>query len=300
MRGIDISNHNSIIDFTKVKASGIELVYIKATEGTTYQDPFLERNYNGALGANMKMGFYHFLVKTSSPETQAENFYNEIKNKNSKLRPCLDLERNGFDVVDYSLRFIKKFQELSNLPVVIYSSPYFINDNLDARLAIYPLWVAHYGVSTPMRNNVWGINHVGHQYTDKGSVAGINGYCDLNNFYDEIFLDDNRIEIVSKVSNDPVIRELQNQINLQGFGKIAVDGIAGNETLSHCPLLKLGAQGGITKSLQILLNRNGYSLSLDGIFGKNTRKAVIAYQRSKGLTQDGVVGTNTWRALLNL
>ena len=92
--------------------------------------------------------------------------------------------------MDYALRFIKRFEELSNLPIVIYSSPYFINDNLDSRLAKYPLWVAHYGVSIPMSNNVWGTNYVGHQYTETGRVDGINGYCDLDNFYDGIFTTD--------------------------------------------------------------------------------------------------------------
>ena len=109
-----------------------------------------------------------------------------------------------------------------------------------------------------------------------------------------------KLNSLSNLSNDSVIRELQNQINIQGFGKIAVDGIAGNETLSHCPLLKVGAQGGITKSLQMLLNRYGYELSLDGIFGENTRNAVIAFQSSKGLIKDGIVGTDTWRKLLQL
>lgn len=41
MKGIDISNHNGEIKFASVKSSGVELVYIKATEGTTYQDPML-------------------------------------------------------------------------------------------------------------------------------------------------------------------------------------------------------------------------------------------------------------------
>ena len=41
------------------------------------------------MGVNLKVGFYHFLVKTSSPETQAENFYNKIKNKVSTSKTLL-------------------------------------------------------------------------------------------------------------------------------------------------------------------------------------------------------------------
>ena len=36
---------------------------------------------------------------------------------------------------------------------------------------------------------------------------------------------------------------------------------------------------------------------MDGIFGENTRKAVIAFQRDYGLTQDGIAGPNTLKAL---
>ena len=50
----------------------------------------------------------------------------------------------------------------------------------------------------------------------------------------------------------------------------------------------------------MILNKYGYALSIDGVFGKNTRNAVIAFQGSKGLIPDGIVGINTWRKLLQL
>ena len=36
---------------------------------------------------------------------------------------------------------------------------------------------------------------------------------------------------------------------------------------------------------------------LDGIFGVQTRNAVINYQRSRGLAADGIIGCNTWRSI---
>ena len=46
------------------------------------------------------------------------------------------------------------------------------------------------------------------------------------------------------------------------------------------------------------LNTLGYRTNgLDGIFGIATYNAVVAYQRSRGLTADGIVGCNTWRSL---
>lgn len=197
MNGIDISNHNGNIDFNAVKSDGIDLVYIKATEGTTYIDAYLPANYNGALNAGLKIGFYHFLVGTSVPETQAENFYNNIKDKQNDLKPCLDVEVNNFDVMDYTLRFIAKFEALSNLPLCIYTSGNFANDNLDSRLAKYPLWIANYGVETPMETTVWGNAYVGHQYSDIGSVNGISGNVDLDNFLDGIWVSETKGYVVT-------------------------------------------------------------------------------------------------------
>ena len=63
--------------------------------------------------------------------------------------------------------------------------------------------------------------------------------------------------------------------------------------------LSKGSKGSEVRTLQILLNvKNGAKLIVDGDFGTLTRQAVIAYQKSKGLTQDGIVGKNTWTSLL--
>lgn len=63
--------------------------------------------------------------------------------------------------------------------------------------------------------------------------------------------------------------------------------------------LRNGNKGTQVKVLQWLLNENGFDAGLvDGIFGTNTRSAVRAYQKAKGLDVDGVVGKNTWTKLL--
>ena len=64
------------------------------------------------------------------------------------------------------------------------------------------------------------------------------------------------------------------------------------------PLVKFGSKGVYVAVLQDALNTLGYNAgAIDGIFGNNTRNAVLRYQRSRGLTADGIVGCNTWRAL---
>jgi lysozyme len=186
-KGIDISHYNGDINFTKVKAAGIQFVYIKATEGTTYVDNYLGTYYNGAKSAGLKTGFYHFLVGTSSPETQADNFYNNIKDKQNDLKPVLDVETDGFDVMDYTLRFINEFKKISNMDVCIYTYSGFIS-NLDSRLSKYTLWEANYykSLSNLPSNNIW-TSRVGHQYTDQGTIDGINGNVDLDEFTQDVF-----------------------------------------------------------------------------------------------------------------
>lgn len=41
-------------------------------------------------------------------------------------------------------------------------------------------------------------------------------------------------------------------------------------------------------------------VKVDGKFGNDTKKAVIIYQRKKGLVDDGVVGYNTWKKMLGV
>lgn len=64
------------------------------------------------------------------------------------------------------------------------------------------------------------------------------------------------------------------------------------------PTVKKGAKGGITKLIQERLNSVGFNLTVDGIFGENTKKAVKVFQKNRGLTVDGIVGANTWEWLL--
>lgn len=69
-------------------------------------------------------------------------------------------------------------------------------------------------------------------------------------------------------------------------------------TAGGYPLISRGSKGVYVLVAQDGLNTLGYSAgSLDGVFGNNTRNAVIRYQSAKGLTADGIVGCNTWRAL---
>ncbi len=64
------------------------------------------------------------------------------------------------------------------------------------------------------------------------------------------------------------------------------------------PLLKRGSVSNYVLIAQDDLNTLGFRTGgLDGIYGSQTRNAVIQYQKSRGLKDDGIVGCNTWRSL---
>ncbi len=58
--------------------------------------------------------------------------------------------------------------------------------------------------------------------------------------------------------------------------------------------LRWGDQLPAVGVLQKLLNRTGERLSVDGIFGNNTKSAVKRFQSARNLVSDGIVGINTW------
>ena len=62
-------------------------------------------------------------------------------------------------------------------------------------------------------------------------------------------------------------------------------------------ILKHGMNNQYVKTLQEQLNKFGYKLKVDGDFGKITEKAVIDFQRTKGLICDGIAGPKTWNKL---
>ena len=62
--------------------------------------------------------------------------------------------------------------------------------------------------------------------------------------------------------------------------------------------VRAGSRGADVVKLQTELNKRGFKLSADGIFGVGTKAAVQSFQKSAGLVADGIVGSKTWTKLL--
>ena len=65
-------------------------------------------------------------------------------------------------------------------------------------------------------------------------------------------------------------------------------------SISASALSKIGSRGSEVRNIQTRLKKWGYySGSVDGIYGTQTKNAVIAFQKKHGLTADGVAGPKT-------
>ena len=95
VRGVDVSNYQGEIDWTVLAGQGIDFAFIKATEGSTFQDKKFGYNLAQAYETDLRVGAYHFFSYDSSGETQAENFINTVPKLDNLLPPVIDIEFYG-------------------------------------------------------------------------------------------------------------------------------------------------------------------------------------------------------------
>jgi hypothetical protein len=79
--------------------------------------------------------------------------------------------------------FLDEIERLTGKKPIIYTSPGFWESELGdtSMFAEYPLWVAHYGTTSPRIPGGWS-RYTFWQYTQEGSVPGVTGAVDRNRF----------------------------------------------------------------------------------------------------------------------
>jgi lysozyme len=90
--GVDVSNHQGLINWSEVAADDVRFAYVKATEGKTFVDPYFAGNWAGAQAAGVRTGAYHFFSLCSSGQDQADAFLRIAPPSATALPPALDLE----------------------------------------------------------------------------------------------------------------------------------------------------------------------------------------------------------------
>src|SRR2546423_11084013 len=97
VRGIDVSHHQGKIDWSGVKASGIQFAYIKATEGADFTDATFAENWTNSNAAGIVRGAYHFFTLGISGQSQAAHFLATVPADAGALPPAIDLEFSGYN-----------------------------------------------------------------------------------------------------------------------------------------------------------------------------------------------------------
>ncbi len=96
--GIDVSAHQGTIDWPAVAGDGIGAAYVKASEGSTFEDDRFASNWRAARDAGVDVGGYHFFTLCKEGEEQAANFLGRLRAvgaDSSALPPVVDLELSG-------------------------------------------------------------------------------------------------------------------------------------------------------------------------------------------------------------
>ena len=183
--GIDVSKHNGEIDFDQVSDDNYQFVFIKASEGKTYQDDAFERNYAGARDAGLKVGAYHFFRKNRSGKEQADNFLNVIKGKPMDLPLVIDLEDDWGNGVNIDRKLaLERVLDMINIlsdkgyPVMIYTNLDGYGKYYKDMLGDHDLWLCSFTSPDLLPEKP----HCIQQFNHEGNVAGVKGDVDLNVF----------------------------------------------------------------------------------------------------------------------
>ena len=273
-KGIDVSEHQGTVNFDMVKGAGVEVIILRTTYGTGYNDIKFEEYYNACKG-KFNLGTYHYFRPGQNPEEQARKSWSRIQGKDFNCLHFVDVEE-GNNCSDLVIRYINEYEKLSGQTCGIYANSNYLCNYLDSGiLGNRPVWVANYGKNNGTKcvnNPSIGAftNMVGHQYTSVARISGITqNTVDMNEFYDGI-LRTNPVNTVP--SNNTIV----------------------SSSVSPHDYLQTDHK---RRFVQYCLNVFGYNLKVDGIIGPLSEGAIRDFQRNHGLEVDGLVGKNTWNSI---
>lgn len=333
VKGIDVSKHNGYINWSKVKSSGIKFVIMRAGYGSNTVDPRFNEYITGALKEGIEVGVYWFSYATSDEKAREEAIKcaEVLKPYKSKIKyPVFyDFE---YDSVNYARKqgvsinktkasnfakaFLDQIKKEGYIPGLYTNIDFSKNYYFQTIQEQYDMWIAQYTsrCTYKYKHTMW-------QYSEKGRVNGISGYCDMDICYKDYVNsssnnneNDNSGESNTDNSGETntdkeenyktiLVRELQKSLNESYNTKLSVDGMYGSKTkeaiINH-PLSEQLKNKKLehTKWLQKALRDLGYDLAVDGYFGKDSKENVEKYQKLKSLTVDGVAGLKTHEDIL--
>ena len=194
VKGVDVSHHNGVIDWEKVRSQGYEFAILRlgyrgyGKEGSLNVDEQFQSSFKAARAAGMKLGVYFFSQAVNEKEAieEAELTLRELNNSKLELPVVYDPELitdddartdevSGQQFTKNTIAFCERIKEAGYRPMV-YSNLFWEASLFDLyELRDYSIWYADYQPvpQTPYRFEYW-------QYSEKGHVEGISGGADLD------------------------------------------------------------------------------------------------------------------------
>ena len=197
LNGVDIASYQSGIN--PARLSTTDFVVVKFTQGTTYLNPYADRQYSVAKSAGKLLGAYHY-AEGKSAIAEAQYFVRCLGNRVKECVLALDWEGNQNSVfgtgkdVAWCKEFLDEVYRLTGVRLFIYMSKSVCRKyNWSSVAADYPLWCAQYksNSTTDYQSSPWTDNNgfgawerdTIRQYSSHGRIAGYDANIDLDLAY---------------------------------------------------------------------------------------------------------------------
>lgn len=185
-RGIDISEHQGVIDWDKVKASGmVDFVILRAGYGkeTSQVDRQFERNYSECKRLGIPCGayWYTYAVTADEAKQEASVCLKTIANKQFEYPVAFDIEEKSSLVNASELCEIFCSElERNGYYTAVYSFKNAFENNIGSEVTSkYDTFLSHVGVEQTDYSGSYGL----WQYSWTGKIDGITGDVDLDYAY---------------------------------------------------------------------------------------------------------------------
>jgi len=186
--GIDVSKWQGQIDWDAVAADGIEFAFIRVSHGLEIYDEWFEYNWAEAKRVGIIRGVYQYFAPSQDARAQAQFLLDNMGPLEvGDLPPVIDVEQSDGEspatIMTKLHDWSDEVETALGVKPFIYTAKYFWQDGVGAPsdFVDHPLWVANYGVDCPLIADPWPRWTVW-QYTSSGSVSGISGNVDRNEF----------------------------------------------------------------------------------------------------------------------
>lgn len=124
---------------------------IKASEGRTIKDKYLDAHYNRVATAGKLYGFYHYAhPENNSMTTEAERFLSYVGHHAGRAMFALDWEGKALRYgADKALEWLEYVYKKTGVRPLFYTSASQTGRYRKIYQKNYGLWVAHYGAKRP-------------------------------------------------------------------------------------------------------------------------------------------------------